>query len=192
VGTEALLSSLDEDYGTPAAYCELSRYVLGGIDLDPASDAYWNHFTVKAKSFYDQRVNGLKQPWFGKVHHNAPSNRELKISAKPFWERLVEHYLRGEVECAVWIGFQLGQLQTLQGSLAHPLQFVSLFPSSRIDFLKRMPGNAPPQPAGSPTHANYITLLPTRRSPDAARAMVGRFVEMSKDLIIGGALVRPV
>lgn len=188
----SLLSSESEQYGTPGEYAELSRYVMGWIDLDPASEAYWNHHVIKASTFYDERINGMAAPWFGKVHHNAPSNRELGISVKPWWERLCSFYLRGEVECAIWVGFQLGQLQVLQSAPAHPLQFLNLFPAKRIDFLRRMPGNAPPQPAGSPTHANYLTLLPTRRSPEATRAMVARFVEMAHDLSIGGALVRPV
>lgn len=236
----ALLSSETEDYGTPSAYAELSRYVMGAIDCDPASSAYWNHHVIKAKAFYDERSDGLKSPLFGKIFHNPPSNRELKMTVRPWWERLVDHYLRGEVECAIWIGFQMGQLQTLQSAPAHPLQFLNLFPSARIDFLRRGSAVAagqrlksehpsatallleelrekqiharraglcvdcgaflpcarcvstPPQPAGAPSHANYITLLPTRRSPNETRAMVQRFVDMSKDLQIGGALVRPV
>jgi hypothetical protein len=191
-----LLSSESEEYGTPAAYAELARYVLERIDLDPASSSYWNHYTIKAATFYDEKIDGLKQPWFGNVIHNAPSRKatedEPKIRIRPFWDRLVEHYIRGEVECAIWIGFQLGQLQSLQSAVAHPLQFFNLFPANRIDFLRRMPGNAAPQPAGSPTHANYITMLPTRRSPAAARAMVGRFVERGQDLEVGGAVVRPL
>lgn len=238
---DSLLSSESEDYGSPSAHAELGRYVMGAIDCDPASSAYWNHHVIKAGTFYDETRNGLKQPLFGKVFHNPPSNRELKMTVRPWWERLVDHYLRGEVECAIWMGFQMGQLQTLQSAPAHPLQFVNLFPASRIDFLRRgsavaaelglkveHPGasakhldelrvqqidhrrrqgactdcggflpcarcsSTPPIAAGSPSHANYITLLPTRRSPEASRAMVGRFVEKSKDLIIGGALVRPV
>jgi hypothetical protein len=189
---EALLTSETEDYGSPAGYVELGRDVLEVIDLDPASSSYWNHHIVKARTFYDERLNGLVQPWFGRVFHNPPSNRELKMTVRPWWERLIDHYLRGEVDAAVWMGFQLGQLQTLQSAPQHPLQFFSMFPASRIDFLRRMPANAPPQAAGSPTHANYITLLPTRRSPNATRAMVGRFLERARDLEVGGAIVRPV
>lgn len=192
MATEALLSSESEDYGTPSAYVELAREVLGAIDLDPASSSYWNHHVVKATTFYDERVNGLAQPWFGRVFHNPPSNRELKMTVRPWWERLVSSYLRGEVDSAIWLGFQLGQLQTLQSAAQHPLQFFNLFPASRIDFLKRSPGNAAPTPAGSPTHANYITLLPTRRSPELTRAMVVRFLARAEDLQIGGAIVRPV
>lgn len=241
---ESLLSSESEDYGTAYAYAELSRYVLDGIDCDPASSSYWNHHVIKARTFYDERIDGLKAPWFGKVHHNAPSNRELKMTVRPWWERLIGFYLSGEVDSAIWVGFQLGQLQTLQSAPQHPLQFFNLFPASRIDFLRRgssaaadvalkvaHPGAStkqlealraqqiagrrgracidcggfladvlycarcptmPPQPAGSPTHANYITLLPTRRSPAATRAMVGRFLERCNDLQVGGAPVRPV
>lgn len=192
----SLLSSESEDYGTPAAYAGLGHFVLDGIDLDPASSSYWNHHTIKARTFYDEALDGLRQPWFGKVFHNAPSRKATettpKISIRPFWDRLVDHYLRGEVDCAIWIGFQLGQLQSLQSAVAHPLQFFNLFPANRIDFLRRMPGNAAPQPAGSPSHANYITLLPTRRTPAAARSMVERFIERGRSLDVGGSITRPL
>lgn len=197
---DLLVSSESEHYGTPAPYVELSRYTQGAIDCDPASDAYWNHYIVKASTFYDERIDGLKAPWFGRVHLNAPSRKaEPKlgiagIRIRPFWDRLVENYLRGEVDSAVWIGFQFGPLQSLQSAVAHPLQFFNLIPANRIDFLVRMPSNAPPQPCGAPMHGNYITLLPTRRSPAAARAMISRFVEYSSDLSkeVGGAIVRPL
>lgn len=186
-----LHSSAEESYGTPRAIVELARYTLGKIDLDPATDSYWNEHVVHASTMYDERLNGLERPWFGDVFLNAPSNREKKISVRPFWIRLFDHYARGEVDSSVWIGFQLGQLQVLQGCVAHPLQFMNLFPRERLDFLVRMPGNAAPQPAGSPTHANYITLLPSRSSPARARAQVGRFLERGQALDVGGAVVRP-
>jgi hypothetical protein len=187
-----LLDSETEDWGTPKPFVELARYTLDGIDLDPATSSYWNEHLVKARHFFDERINGLKQAWFGRVFLNAPSNREMKISVRPFWDRLIEYYAHGEVDSAIWIGFQLGQLQTLQSSAAHPLQFAVVFPKDRIDFMRRMPSGAAPQPAGSPTHANYIACLPTRRSPSAARAMLGRFVERANSLECGGALVRPL
>jgi len=187
-----LVSSKSENYGTPAPYVELARYVLGKISCDPASDSYWNYHTVKAATFYDERIDGMKAPWFGTVLLNAPGNAEKNMYIRPWWERLVDHYARGEVDAAVWMGFQLGPLQSLQGAPMHPLQFVTMFPANRIDFLVRMPGNAPPEPCGAPMHANYVTVLPTRRSPDAARAMLSRFAECSHGLEIGGALVRPV
>lgn len=189
--TAALLSSASENYGTPLEYCELARYVLGSIDLDPASSSYWNHFGVKARTFYDERLDGLRQPWFGNVFHNPPSNIEKNMRIRQWWDRLFDHYARGEVDAAIWLGFQLGQLQSLQGAAGHPLQFVNLFPRERMAFLVRMPGNAAPQPLGSPTHANYVTLLPSRSSPDRARAQIGRFLERGAALDVGGAVVRP-
>ncbi len=187
-----LVSSESENWGTATEYVELARYALECFDLDPASDSYWNHYSVKAGTFYDERINGLISPWFGNVFHNPPSNREKKMYVKPWWERLSDHWLRGEVDAAVWIGFQMGQLQTLQGCTVHPLQSITLFPRERGDFLQRMPNNAPPQSAGSPMHANFITILPSRSNPALARAQLSRFVERSKALLGGGATVRPV
>lgn len=190
--TNKLVSSKSEHYGTPAPYAELARYVLGRIACDPASDAYWNYHVIKAGTFYDERIDGLKARWFETVLLNAPGNAEKNMYIRPWWERLIDFYIRGEVDSAIWMGFQLGPLQTLQSAPMHPLQFVTMFPANRIDFLVRMPNNAPPEPCGAPMHANYVTLLPTRRSPDAARAMLSRFVECSKDLQVGGGLVRPL
>jgi len=71
------------------------------------------------------------------------------------------------------------------------LQFATMFPRERGHFLQRGPSNGPPIPGTQPTHGNALVLLPTRRSPDAARAMMGRFIEMSHNLEHGGAIVRP-
>lgn len=186
----ALLLSGNESYGTPAPYIELARYVLGRIDLDPASDGYWNYHLVKASTFYDEQADGLRRTWFGNVFLNGPSNREAGIYIRPWWERLFTMWSLGEVDAAIWLGFALPQLTTLQGCAGHPLQFVNLFPRERIDFMVRAPGNGPPTAAGQPTHSNYITLLPVRG--EGARPMLSRFVEASSDLKIGGALVRPL
>lgn len=190
----ALHSSASEDFGTPSAYIEVASEVMGGIDFDPASSSYWNHWTVKARTFYDERIDALKpeNAWFGKTWLNAPSNRERGISVTPFWRRLVDEYANGRVECAFWMGFTLEQLTQLQDCPMHPLQFLNWFPASRIAFLQRTRGNGPPVEATSPTHGNFLCFLPSRRSPSVAREQVRRFVELTGRLQIGGAIVRPV
>lgn len=51
---------------------------------------------------------------------------------------------------------------------------------------------APPEVGESPTHGNYLTLLPSRTNPAERRAQVERFVALSNDLRwVPGAVVRP-
>ena len=190
----ALHSSASEDFGTPAAYVDVAREVMGGIDLDIASSSYWNHHIVKARTFYDERINSLSPnvPYFGKTWANAPSNREKKVSVGPFWEKLVTNYLIGNVETAFWMGFTLEQLVVLQGRTAHPLQFFNWIPGDRIDFMVRPATGGPPIAAGSPTHGNFLCFMPTRKSPTQAREQVRKFVELTARLDIGGAIMRPV
>lgn len=193
----ALLSTDNEDYGTPVSYVEIARYVMGHIALDCCSSSYWNHWTVKAGTFYDEQIDCLKSTIFGPALMNAPSRGKKKddprpaIHVRPFWERLSDAYARGECECAVYVVFSLNQLTSLQGSTFHPLQFPTMFMRERGRFLLRGANNGPPVPDPQPTHGNALVLMPTRRSPDARRAMMRRFVERADDLETGGALVRP-
>jgi hypothetical protein len=197
------------EHGTPPEYVELARYVLGALDLDPASSAYWNHYIVKATRFYDERLDGLKQPWRGRLIVNPPSDDtpaavraaykrkgERAPRGNPlvrkFWERLVDEWRRGAVHSAVWIGFSLEQLVHLQSSPVHPLQLINLVPASRIPFMERQPGNAAPTRSTSPTHGNYICLLSTRTSATESKDQARRFVERASSLELGGALIRPL
>lgn len=211
----ALHSAATCEHGSPPAAVELARYALGGIDLDPATSAYWNEHVVRAARFYDRAANGLRQPWAGRVWLNPPGADDdagTDNLVRPFWERLVEHWREGLIDGAVWLGYSLEQLATLQGGAAHPLMFVTLVPCERFRFLSRRvktgrvgldgrelmadaPG--PPREGESPTHGNFVTLLPTRRSPTEAAAQVARFRERAAQLTTGkgsvfGALVRPL
>lgn len=185
------------DHGTPVDFIELVRYTLGELDLDPSSSAYWNHHTVKAKRFYDERDNFLAQPLYGRIIWNPPGgkclykgkNRSLPRAA---WEMLVDHHRDGRVHSAVYIGYSMEQLVQLQNAPVHPLQFITFIPRERIEFLTRPPGGGPPVVGDSPTHGNFITLLHTNHSASVAREQVGRFIERANSLTIGGAVVRPI
>lgn len=186
-----------DDHGTPVEYIELARYALGKIDLDPSSSGYWNHHTVKADRFFDERANFLTQPLYGRILWNPPGGKCLfkgKVRSLPraAWEMLIDHHRDGRVHSAVFIGYSLEQLVQLQNAPMHPLQFVTLVPQNRIEFLRRGPNGGPPTPGESPTHGNFITLLHTRTSPTDAAAQVGRFIERASSLSIGGAIVRPM
>jgi len=185
-----------DDWGTPIAYVELARRVLGGIDLDPCCSAYWHHWTVKSTRYYTLEDDGLTCPWSGRVLLNppggyVPGTRRSKVRVA--WERLVEAWRLGEVEAAVWIGYSLEQLVQLQDAPAHPLQFWTLVPATRIDFLRRGANGGPPTPVGSPAHGNYITLLHSLYAPAEGRAQAERFRDEARALgVQGGALVRPL
>lgn len=226
---QVLHSAETDDHGTPHEYVELARETQGGIDLDPTSSAYWNHHVVKAARFYDQRMNGIELPYFGRMIFNPPGGKSpLGVpNVRRGWERLIEHYRDGRVESCVWIGFSLEQLTYLQSAPMHPLQFLTLVPCDRLEFLQRptlycavclaeqaltskerqdrrrasvdkgpcqrcRQGNGPPVKGQSPVHGNYITLLPSRRSPSIARDQSRIFVERASRLDVSGAIVRPL
>lgn len=65
-------SAENREFATPLWLVEKTRYVLGGIDLDPASSERVNQ-DVQASRIYTAETNGLLQPrWDGKVFLNCP------------------------------------------------------------------------------------------------------------------------
>ena len=65
-------SSERSDWVTPPEIIEAAREVMGSIDLDPASSGRVNRKVVKATKYYNERMNGLKKPWYGNVWLNPP------------------------------------------------------------------------------------------------------------------------
>lgn len=179
------------DWMTPAPFVEAARDVLGGIDLDPASDAEANRI-VKARAYCTAKHDGLAQNWRGCVFLNPPGGL-----VSEFWIKLLDERAAGRVTQAIWIGYSLEQLQTLQGlGCAPPLDFPICVPSRRIAFVEneakraqriariiadgeRPDASAKKQkaaadcragkpPKDSPSHANYITYL----GPNPSRFLV--------------------
>jgi hypothetical protein len=91
-----VLSSMSDEYYTPALYIAAARRVLGEIDLDPASCEVANR-TVKATRFYTIEQDGLTQPWRGKVFCNPPYGGQ----AGGFVDKLVDEYVAGNVSAAI-------------------------------------------------------------------------------------------
>lgn len=60
--TESRHSSETSEHYTPASIVEPARFVLGGIDLDPASSKRANK-TVKAGAIYTRADNGFAKEW---------------------------------------------------------------------------------------------------------------------------------
>ncbi len=85
-GILALKHTGDQENYTPAHIIEDVRAVLGSIDLDPASCELAQKL-VKAKAYFTEENNGLKQPWHGNIFLNPPYQMPL---IRQFTDKLVE------------------------------------------------------------------------------------------------------
>lgn len=92
-----VLSSDSNEWYTPAEYVEAARKVMGGIDLDPASNQEANADVVKARKYYTEETDGLSQAWGGRVWLNPP----YADIGPQFVAKLIEAYNAGHVAEAV-------------------------------------------------------------------------------------------
>lgn len=167
-------SALEPDYGTPDNYAESCRVVFGGvIDLDPCTSELFNT-VIRAKKIFTRENNALApgRIWLGNAIVNAPGEGHGSL-VKRFWEKLIEQYRLGNITAAIWIGFNINQLQTLQRARvdAHPLHFPMCVPTGRMEFSTTSKDHqvqlfGEPEreliPATDPGHPNFIALLPDR------------------------------
>lgn len=169
-------SCKSSEHYTPREYADAARYVLGTIDLDPASCARANAI-VRARVFYTKETNGLEQPWFGGVYVNPPGDRRGRL-IKAFWRRACEHALFGGPDAVVlWAGYSLGPVPRLYGcapfddgtACPGPMSwpFVIIGPqgpcttsSGRICWIDGETG----KPGRQPGHGNYFCLLGGNRA----------------------------
>ncbi len=171
------LSCQTPEHYTPRKYIEAVRYVLGDIDLDPASCEMAN-VIVQAKVYYDMVTDGLRQPWTGKVFVNPPGDKRGKL-VRAFWRKANLHVVKGEA-VVVWLGYSIEQLRTLQSCASlgdrtcpSPLEYPLCFPRERIEFVEASQPEqmqmelpelglevSPSDVQGdSPTQSNFIALL---------------------------------
>lgn len=166
-----LHSCESSEHYTPREYAEAARYVLGAIDLDPASCAAAN-VLVDAGWYYLAEEDGLSQHWSGRVYLNPPGDRRGKL-VMAFWRRACEHVIFGRPGAAVlWAGYSVGPLPRLHacrpfddgtpcpGPLSWP--FVLIGPQApctttggRICWISSDTG----EPGEHPGHGNYFCLL---------------------------------
>jgi ParB family chromosome partitioning protein len=155
--TQMRLTSRTDEWYTPSYLVELSREVLGGIDLDPASCEFANK-TVKAKRYICESEDGISSSW-GKVpvtvFLNPPSGKCLgKSLMKQFWQKLINTKDAGMLEHAIFIGFSLEQLQVTQNCSQGIGEFPVCIPSRRVKFISQ------DGVFSSPTHGQVIAYVP--------------------------------
>jgi len=141
-------NSGNNEWYTPPKIIEAARSVMGGIDCDPASSSQANKI-VKAKTFFSESDDGLKQKWTGRVWMNPPY---AQPAISNFSAALYERVKSGEVlEACVLVNnaTETAWCQTMM-SLASCI----CFPRARIKFLD-MEGNA----LGAPLQGQMVIYI---------------------------------
>lgn len=114
-------TSLRYEYYTPSNIIESARFVMGSIDLDPASSEQANKI-VRAKKFYTEQDNGLGQPWFGNVWLNHPFGR----TANRIWiKQLCMGHADGRINQAMCITYACTSENWFQPLFDYPMCFLS-------------------------------------------------------------------
>lgn len=156
----ALLSSESNEHYTPIDIIEAARAVMGTIDLDPATTASVNAHRVKASRYFTKKDNGLSKIWRGRVWLNPPGGvQEGDSRAAKFWEKLVDDYLDGYVEQAIFLGFSVEIFALSQDARLWVGGVPFCVPRRRLRYAHEVsPGVF--RNGESPTHADVIAYLP--------------------------------
>ena len=155
---------------TPVPIVESARKVLGGIELDPASDAIANQ-AVKAERFYTLEENGFDKDWVAStLWLNPPgktrSNGKL-ITASDWFAKLYRVWNLGKVTEAIGLVYRAGSIGSLGKSLLNSSKICltcsgGISPivngSGRLSF-ETVDGNGDRHPQTSNTQSSLIFLL---------------------------------
>lgn len=105
-----------QEWRTPNFILDAARDTLGHFDLDVASNIRaQNH--VKADLYYDIKVDGLQQQWYGRVWMNHPFGRK----ENPLWTgKLIEEYEAGHIHSALCITYASTSERWFQALMRYP------------------------------------------------------------------------
>ncbi len=84
-------SSKTDEHNTPKFLTDAARLIMGGIDLDPMSNAIANR-TIRAHQIYAKQDDGLQREWLGRVWLNPPFSLADRAV-----EKLIIGYESGDV-----------------------------------------------------------------------------------------------
>lgn len=129
--TIALKHTGDHESYTPSKYLDSARSVMGGFDVDPASNEMAQE-NVRATTFYTADDNGLEKEWRGRVWLNPPYEYPL---IQQFINKLCESYASGAVTEAVLLTNNSADTQWFHDAAI--MAGVMCFTAGRINFLKR-------------------------------------------------------
>lgn len=87
----------DNEWYTPQEHIERARRVLGGFDVDPASNAKAQD-KVQAAQFFDVETDGLAQEWNGRVWLNPPYAQPFIAQ---FMQKLRDEFIDGRCSSAI-------------------------------------------------------------------------------------------
>lgn len=118
------------EWYTPSDIADRARRVLGGIDLDPASNDEANE-VIKAGAYFSAEDDGLEKDWTGSVWLNPPYSRDLMPK---FVGKLISEYEKQHVDCAVLVSHNNTETEWFQ-SLAKVASAIC-FPAKRIKFYR--------------------------------------------------------
>ncbi|WP_446444847.1 hypothetical protein [Shewanella sp. 1180_01] len=159
------------EYYTPQPWPQLASQLMGGIDLDPASNDIANA-SINAKTIFTKEIDGLSQPWHGTVWMNHPFHRgeqpcptkckkkacikrghhiDKPIPGNSDWiNKVIYEYESGHIKEAVIITF----CNSSEGWLLPLLKYSQCFPHGRVHYKK-----ADGSKADSCTKGSVITYI---------------------------------
>lgn len=133
----AMHSAVTVEHGTPHEVAALARHVLGRIDVDPFSNAYWNRHVIKARQFIDEEQDALDPDWEFADDETFIVNPPGGMVREAF-RFATDRYCQGSD--VFWVGFNLEQMPYLQRQGLFYPSFRRALPPRRLAFLRR-PGD---------------------------------------------------
>ncbi len=137
----------DFEWITNRDLVDSAHYVLGGIDLDPASSKAANNY-VNAKEFFTIQDDGLnEQKWHGNVYVFPPAqsyfwNKKVQrwkttrglspslISGQAiWWKALKRKWLSGEIESGIYFTNYMDMAMYCQDIFDHPVCIMASRPT---------------------------------------------------------------